>query len=115
MNLKDFVDAIKDLIARARMAQTWAERFALAMTVIDLIKEITSALADAPEPAMAQGPIMIAAFSAAEGKSKDELLCELESLCSSQTPEGASAAPGRPILDAALPILIALLKKFIIG
>jgi hypothetical protein len=107
MDLKTFIGKTRQMIAAARAGDNWAA-FALAT---ECLRAIGSELA----MQKSAKPVQAAAMSHAESFSLDDLVDECEQELDSHTNTKVPAVSAVPaeLLDAMLPILMALLKKLL--
>jgi hypothetical protein len=107
MDLKTFIGKTRQMIAAARAGDNWAA-FALAT---ECLRAIGSELA----MQKSAKPVQAAAISHSESQSEDELLCECEQELDAHSKAKVPAVSAVPagLFDALLPILMALLKKFL--
>lgn len=106
MNIGQVIQKVLDAINQFKAGDIWGA----GLTVLAILQAIFNSMppAQVGQPRPKQGGFDCSTAT------EDELICELEKCCQSP-PTGASAqaTPTGPVIDAILPILMALLKKWL--
>ena len=118
MDLATLIQKVMAFIAKAKAATTWLAKLQLIPDLLALIADIAGMFPIiSPAP---PGPVMMATaqtfMATCEAKTDDELLADLECECNKNTAVSATMmttnAKG-PVIDVLLPILLALLRKWL--
>lgn len=106
MNVGQVIQKVKDLIAAAKAGNY--------LIAVGLLLEIVKAITDTMSPASFGQPRPLHATVDVTTMDEYDLINELDKCCQQpMNAQATSAAPKGPIIDAVLPILLALLKKWL--